>query len=126
MGMNPEFKARWVEALRSGDYKQTQQTLYDGTGYCCLGVACDLLVKDGVIKTDYYTCENENCCDEWYFGDESEYSSKLLPEKAIEVMEIGMDNPIVDFDGFEHHLAELNDKLGLTFSEIADLIEDQL
>lgn len=31
-------KKRWVKALRSGEYKQTRSALYDGTGYCCLGV----------------------------------------------------------------------------------------
>lgn len=33
------FKNRWVKALRSGNYEQCQSSLYDGNGYCCLGVA---------------------------------------------------------------------------------------
>jgi hypothetical protein len=37
--MNPEVKALWLEALRSGKYKQATSMLCDGEGgYCCLGV----------------------------------------------------------------------------------------
>ena len=47
--MNAAAK-KWVKALRSGKYKQTTSRLKDKTGYCCLGVACELAVKAGVIK----------------------------------------------------------------------------
>jgi hypothetical protein len=42
--MTPEFKAQWLEALRSGKYKQGDSNLrgFDDA-FCCLGVACDLL-----------------------------------------------------------------------------------
>lgn len=36
--MNPEIKAQWIAALRSGSYDQCIGRLTDGTGYCCLGV----------------------------------------------------------------------------------------
>lgn len=32
----------WIEALSGGKYKQAQSHLYDGVGYCCLGVMCHL------------------------------------------------------------------------------------
>lgn len=35
----------WVTALRSGRYHQTTGNLKDITGYCCLGVACDVFRK---------------------------------------------------------------------------------
>lgn len=49
--MNPDVKAKWLTALRSGDYVQARNDLLstDGTGekaYCCLGVLCDLYQKD--------------------------------------------------------------------------------
>ena len=31
---------KWLEALESGGYEQCQKMLYDGKGYCCLGLAC--------------------------------------------------------------------------------------
>lgn len=37
-----QFFTRLVEALRSGDYPQTDGRLHNQDGYCCLGVACDL------------------------------------------------------------------------------------
>lgn len=37
-----DFKKKWVEALRSGEYKQGSNRLYSyyDNSYCCLGVAC--------------------------------------------------------------------------------------
>lgn len=44
--MDEAIKAKWLEALRSGKYRQTTGRLRreekEGTGYCCLGVLCDL------------------------------------------------------------------------------------
>lgn len=38
--MDQEIKAKWVKALRSGEYTQTQNRYYspETGGYCCLGV----------------------------------------------------------------------------------------
>ena len=37
-------KAReWITALRSGTYQQGRRALRTASGFCCLGVACDLL-----------------------------------------------------------------------------------
>lgn len=35
---------KWINALYSGEYKQTRNVLQDEHGYCCLGVACKVLV----------------------------------------------------------------------------------
>jgi len=40
--MNQEVKAKWVEALRSGKYKQGRKTLKHAGRYCCLGVLCEV------------------------------------------------------------------------------------
>src|ERR1700722_17051899 len=46
--MKPEYKAKWVAALRSGKYKQGRAALHNVSGgMCCLGVLCDI-VKDEV------------------------------------------------------------------------------
>jgi len=39
--MDPEIKANWLAALRSGEYTQAEGQLHDGGNkYCCLGVLC--------------------------------------------------------------------------------------
>lgn len=40
--MEKQFLDNWLEALRSGDYEQGEEYLFDGERYCCLGVACTL------------------------------------------------------------------------------------
>jgi hypothetical protein len=44
--MKPEIKAKWVKALRSGEYKQGRNRLRDGDSFCCLGVLCNLHAQD--------------------------------------------------------------------------------
>lgn len=40
-----KFKAKWLEALRSGKFKQGNSMLYDeqSNSYCCLGVSCKIV-----------------------------------------------------------------------------------
>lgn len=61
--MKVDVAERWVAALRSGEYPQGHGALYvadDGedTGFCCLGVLCDLYAKETGLgqwreRTDY-------------------------------------------------------------------------
>ncbi len=47
--MNKEAIKLWIEALRSGEYKQCQFALEKSSGNCCLGVACRVAyLKEGV------------------------------------------------------------------------------
>lgn len=53
--MNPELKAMWIAALRSGEFDQGRGKLRNDNGYCCLGVlaviqgaALDYMVQDSV------------------------------------------------------------------------------
>lgn len=46
--LKPEIKARWLAALRSGDYKQGRNYLRSRGTHCCLGVLCELAVQDGI------------------------------------------------------------------------------
>lgn len=109
--MKPEIKKLWVDALRSGDYKQGQKVLHHtkNNSFCCLGVLCDLAVKNGVkinIKENSVTS---------YDG---EYET--LPEKVIEWSELLDQSP--DSNDPLITLAGLND-IEYTFDQIADIIE---
>lgn len=125
--MDPEAKKRWVAALRSGKYKQGIGRLrvrqeHHKSGYCCLGVLCEIAVQDGVIRppervrdggpTDGYKYE--------YDGDAYALGPKVQDWAMLDA------NPIVkDEKGRTTTLADLNDE-GMPFEKIADLIEDQL
>ena len=43
-----KWQEMWLQALESGEYAQSKGCLYDGEGFCCLGVACDVLGMTGV------------------------------------------------------------------------------
>lgn len=45
---------KWINALRSGEYRQTIASLQDTTGYCCLGVACKLFIPKSKLEYDFY------------------------------------------------------------------------
>ncbi len=51
--MNRKWKKKWIEALKSGEYKQCQEKLRAKSGrrYCCLGVLADIADPEGWEKT---------------------------------------------------------------------------
>lgn len=110
--MNKEIKAKWLAALRNGAYKQTTKHLRDDTGFCCLGVLCD------VIDPSKWTPEGSY-----------ENSKQLPPESIVKLAELSYKNPTVEIKKQRgttlRELAALNDN-GYTFLQIADLIEQQL
>ncbi len=101
--MNPEIKAKWVAALRSGQYQQGAEYLENDGRYCCLGVLCE--VAPGVAEPGGY-------------GDE------VLSEGSL--ARLGLTNQE------QHKLTELNDardeegNLENPFPKIADYIEANL
>lgn len=62
--MNEDVAKKWVEALRSGKYRQgkgrLRQTDHTNHGrYCCLGVLCDIAEKEGKFKwKDWIDAQN--------------------------------------------------------------------
>jgi hypothetical protein len=136
--MKTEIKKLWVDALRSREYEQAQGYLRveldsEGktTGNCCLGVLCEIAVKNDVIERathpgvqGYLSSMNS------YDDDDEEYPSyvenSLLPHEVADWADLDDKNPVVSYDGAEHDLSDLNDTVNLTFGQIADLIEEQL
>jgi hypothetical protein len=110
--MNQQVKTKWLDALRSGNYHQTQGRLRDTEGFCCLGVLCDLYTKEKGLNWDEYPVENG-----YRLYDES----CTLPEQVMNWSGLEETNPTL----IEADLARLNDD-GFGFSDIADLIEEQL
>lgn len=119
------FNARWVEALRSGKYRQgigaLKEAQGDGFKHCCLGVACELAGLDSRPSDD----ETDDACpdacpDEWgfLFGDNDD-PAFTLPLESWFVRTTGLPSRLMS------SLATFNDT-GERFSEIADRIEAAL
>lgn len=131
--MKPEIKQAWIEALRSGNYQQTTKVLRDDTGFCCLGVLCELHNQALVSLEHSWEGDKDN---NYYFY---HGSCGTLSSSVIDWSDIGGCNPKVDVFHYggvlpaciesnrdlKWSLAELNDN-GLTFSQVADIIQEQL
>lgn len=132
MKLKPEVKTAWVTALRSGEYMQTSHVLTRAQeSYCCLGVLCDLAVKEGYGNWEPYDGDEGY----QYEGPDGITDGGIPPDS---ITEWAFGTPLVDrpfrvevaiHDGDEAegiHLADLNDQHGYTFEMIADLIEEQM
>lgn len=95
-----DFKKKWIEVLRSGEYKQAHFKLFDGIGYCCLGVACSISgYRDGELSSRY----------------------TINPQFFSRVpIELQGENETIS------ELITLNDTLDSNFNQIADWIEVNL
>jgi hypothetical protein len=111
--MNPQIKQKWVSALRSGEYQQTQRRLHDENGFCCLGVLCDLYGKENNKEWQHNEVVG-------YFYENHSFS---LPSSVVKWAGVEDSNPFVN--GGIDTLGGLNDK-GFTFNEIAYVIEENL
>jgi len=124
--MNQEVKKAWIEALRSGEYKQTTGRLRRGDSYCCLGVLCDLYIKN---NPDYVWAGGgdyryfASCRDDAETGAMSMFLAfNFLHGEVVKWAGLSSENPHYDDDGT---LSDLNDS-GSSFEEIADVIEKHL
>lgn len=88
--MNADFKARWIRALVSGEYKQGNMRLKEGTthkSYCCLGVACEI-GRDMGLTTEEVSDANSTIT----FFDKAGYRSDThLPEGFADFLGISDD-----------------------------------
>jgi hypothetical protein len=156
---NQQVMKAWVKALRSGEYKQTTGALRRSSstetmpeGYCCLGVLCDIAIKqpelsdaklptlaweaprlDGSGLADYLTWPR--------MADPTDlHHESAMPPHNI-AMWAGLDDgndwgvaadiagPDLDETNYGSDgrvsLAALNDSEGWTFEQIADAIEKE-
>lgn len=140
--MNPEVKARWIAALRSGEFPQTRNVLNDEEGFCCLGVLSEIAFRDGLIgkhatsrNTTAYLSLSEDGdssttalisdVEEWA-GCDSENPTVRIPWEDIPALFL---DDVGDWLGqgefYIQSLADLNDNRW-TFEEIATVIEKYL
>lgn len=138
--LKPEIKERWVNALRSGKYRQGKTELVqpdcklgEGLVYCCLGVLCDLASEDGVVpklSSLYSTTRWPHDADgttvspeEWRWNQEE----SGLPCDAVVEWAFGEGAENIPRYLYMSNIAQktlyyMNDT-GASFEEIADVIE---
>lgn len=105
--MNADLKAKWVAALRSGDYKQTEGLLFRDGAFCCLGVLCDVAAVpfENAGNTRAYRFGVRISSEEMICGEMRNWFALENSEKDRATL-----------------LAEMNDS-GETFATIADWID---
>jgi hypothetical protein len=145
--MNPVVKAKWLTALRSGEYKQGTNRLRtdasEGSSFCCLGVLCDVAAKEGVTAWKvssayqgaiwqespdnpaggyYETCGVPPTLQKWAgLQDESGSFDGAVPYRTARMVEAAE----ADYVRQATNLVTLNDDGGWSFERIADLIEER-
>lgn len=114
--MNQEIKKKWVDALRSGEYKQGTEHLKKDGCFCCLGVLMDIYKKENG--------------EEWT-GEEQKFDG-ILSTEIVEWSEVESSDPKLFYSekilplGRKREITHLNDSKKLSFEQLADLIEQQL
>jgi len=129
---NKENIRKWVDALRSGEFRQTTGCLNTGeNNRCCLGVACDVYMRETGRGEwlddipDEVLLDQQPPEDAVVFMDAMVFMDALVMPKSVADW-LGVDiNPMVqNRDGLDQAVAVLNDN-GATFSELAQRIEDR-
>ena len=119
-----------VKALRSGNYKQTNERLRYGNAYCCLGVGCKIYTRLGwqkLLSGHYIFMKNEfvlpNAVSNW-LNFTWNNGSFTLNDKIIKFLSskgYNVYNNEASKD-YRSSLSSLND-FGIDFDTIASIIE---
>lgn len=97
MSVSKKDMKKWVDALRSSDYKQCTNQLHDGVGYCCLGVMAKVV-----------------------YGNKDTYLMDGLPDTYSR-----LEKDLKDHGIYSEALISMNDE-GNSFEKIADYIEGEM
>lgn len=130
--MIAEVKAEWVAALRGGNYAQGDGYLRVDDAFCCLGVLCDLAVRNNIIPEPVaaalmrlpdgkvYEYGRPCTCSTGDVDCNSEATRTYLPDAVVAWA--GLQGRGGDRGFGKSSLTALNDS-GTPFAEIADIIE---
>lgn len=118
--MDPEVKAEWLAALRSGNYRQgrgyLRRNLGDGNeGFCCLGIVCDLYAKANPEEGKWEISSGRHGS-MFYAG--ADNAATDLPNEVQDWAKLRSDS-------VRSYLARQNDG-GYSFLDIANWIEENL
>lgn len=112
-----EIVQKWVDALRSGKYKQGRGGLRvitpEGQKHCCLGVLCEVAKLEGLPVTDRPGLDGEYLFD----------GADMLGVPTALREWVGYENEEAAWSVGTAWLPSLNDDRGVTFEGIAALLE---
>ena len=110
-----ELQEKWLQALESGEYEQTQDELCQGGKYCCLGVATH------VFNPDHQALKDNG----WFRTARSVEATKTAPPDVREALKLRDEHGSFSED-FDHlaSLVAMNDCSEFTFKDIAEFIRE--
>jgi hypothetical protein len=130
---------KWIEALESGNYQQIQGHLRmpkeeNGTParYCCLGVACEVAIKEGAYKAEPFGAVG-------YINDKGDDHYGTLPKEVVEWLGVLNENPpilipskyrldgrqaLYEMPGSTQASCVLVNDRGYTFQQIAKMLRE--
>lgn len=115
----PNEPARlWVEALRSGQYRQGHSALRNDDAYCCLGVACEVY-RQITGAGDWEREDSQTGRQAFRAGRSS--STVVLPKLVQRWLGLVTEGGTYN----DSSLYKDNDEKGKTLEEIADIIESE-
>ena len=85
--MDAELKAKWISALRGGEYQQCRGKLHDGVGYCCLGVLAKIapapFIKLAELDTIGWRGEEH-----YHIGEEERIKLEIMNDEGMGFQQI--------------------------------------
>jgi hypothetical protein len=112
--MKKEIKKKWIDALRSGEYKQTRGRLRFDDCYCALGVLADIVVKEQKLDENglpyYWWIDNTFHCKNGIIGYDVSLPYPFRKDTGLEYAEL---------------IIHANDINSESFGQIADIIEKE-
>lgn len=129
-------RAMWVQKLESGELTQVTGIMTDGTGYCCLGVAELVMGHSPVVREDQFGTRYQINEQVSVMSRETAFDLGFLAQNPrLWVVPTWLDTRIREYENASPtqewidrslvSLSFLNDHLGLSFQEIANLIRVQ-
>lgn len=118
--MNEQLKERWIHALESGDFQQTQGHLRLGEGYCCLGVLYEIQGHEWIDTGQVVNGRPLYCTDGEFEDETGDRDPRLDVGTCDSAGRVGFKVHIA-----RKYLMEMNDE-GASFNEIARWIRENL
>jgi hypothetical protein len=110
-----ELQEKWLQALESGEYEQTQDELCQGGKYCCLGVATH------VFNPDHQALKDNG----WFRKSDPRNATKTAPPDVRDALKLTDEHGtfLAEFEYCES-LVAMNDSSEFTFKDIAKFIRE--